>query len=135
MLEHVAHQVMTYELGTSRTADELARASVGVYAKLLVHLSSVLGEEGSHALFRSSLRLTPFPYLNEMRVQEPQALLRDVTTSLQNQEPAVVEEVSRALLTSFIKLLATFVGERLTCEFLHDIWPEVITVPPQERLK
>ena len=126
---------MTHELGTSRTPDELARASVEVYTKLLVHLSSVLGEEGTHALFRSSLRLTPFSYLNEIRAQEPQALLKDVATALQNQEPDVVEEVSLALLTSFIKLLATFVGERLTCEFLHDIWPEVITVPPKERPK
>jgi hypothetical protein len=35
---------MTHELGRSRTFDELALAGVGVYAKLLVHLSSVLGE-------------------------------------------------------------------------------------------
>ena len=132
MLEHVAHRVMTHELGRSRTSDELALAGVGVITKLLVHLSAVIGEAGSHALFRSSLRLTPVPYLKEIHAQEPQIVMKDVTTALKNQEPDVVEEALIDLLTSFIELLATFVGERLTCELLHDVWPDVITVPPRE---
>jgi hypothetical protein len=135
MLEHVAHRVMTHELATSQTPGELALASVGVYAKLLVHLSSILGEAGSHALFRSSLRLTTFPFLNEIRAQEPPALLKALNTALQKHEPDVVVEVSIALLTAFIELLATFVGERLTCELLHDVWPTVITVQSQEMPK
>jgi hypothetical protein len=79
--------------------------------------------------------LTTFPFLNEIRAQEPPALLKALNTALQKHEPDVVVEVSIALLTAFIELLATFVGERLTCELLHDVWPTVITVQSQEMPK
>jgi hypothetical protein len=81
MLKHVAHQIMTHELGVNRTSGELALAGVGVYAKLLAHLSPYWVRGGSQALFRSSLRLSTFPFLKEIRAQDPQALQEALNTS------------------------------------------------------
>jgi hypothetical protein len=135
MLRPLAHRLMTQELGPRRTSDELALAGIGVYAKLLVHLSSILGEAGTYALFRSSLRLTPIPFLRELRAHEPQLVLEALTTALRDQAPDVVVETSTTLFTSFIELLATFVGERVTYTLLHDLWPDVFTGLPQEMRK
>ena len=117
------------------TSEELTLAGVGVYTKLLVHLSSILGEAGTYALFRSSLRLTPIPFLRELRAREPQLVLQALTTELQHQEPDVVVKTSITIFTSFIELLATFVGEGVTLTLLRDIWPNVFADLPQEMRK
>jgi hypothetical protein len=36
------------------------------------------------------------------------------------------------LLVTYLELLATFIGERLTWQLLQETWPDLLTSPPQE---
>jgi hypothetical protein len=79
-LQQVAHRLMTQQVGTSRDPDSVASAAVTVYTQLLSNLSPLLGELGSAALLRRSLRLmeTAFPCYTEVRRAESDGLLQAV---------------------------------------------------------
>jgi hypothetical protein len=135
MLRQIAHRLMTQQAGTRRDAGELASAAVNVYATLLTSLSPLLGDLGSSALLRRSLKLTEatFPCYTEVRVAEQDGLLNAVGACLRKQSPDVAWDASVAVLTAYIELLATFIGERLTRQLLHEAWPDLHISPTQER--
>jgi hypothetical protein len=68
-----------------------------------------------------------------MRDTKEDLLLQAVATCLQQQPPDIAREAASALLTSYVTLLATFIGERLTWQLLHDQWPDIVTVHPEEK--
>ena len=134
MLRQIAHRLMTQQVGTRRDVDELALAAVHVYATLLTSLSPLLGDSGSSALLRRSLKLTEatFPCYTEAR-DGKDGLLNAVGACLRKQSPDVAWDASVAVLTAYIELLATFIGERLTRQLLHEAWPDLHISPTQER--
>jgi hypothetical protein len=133
MLGQAAHRIMTHELARGGTSEELALAAVTVYEKLLTGLHPIVGE-GNHALFRFSLRRTrsTFPFFTEVRATDPGTVLNEVRTCLQTQGPDMVRQVSIALFTTLVELLATFIGPRLTWQILQTAWPNVLNFPPEE---
>jgi hypothetical protein len=135
MLRGVIHQFMTRDLGARRDPDELAAAAINICATLLKVLSPLLGNVGSQALFRRSLKLTEgtFPYYREARSAEDDALLDAVGACLRRQQQDVALEASVALLVAFVELLATFIGERLTWQLLQETWPDIPPFPSEEK--
>lgn len=103
-----------------------------MFRTLLFVLSPILGQAGSLALFRRSLRLTDkaFPY-HEMGTAEEGALLNTVDAYLRR-NPQIALDAATTLLKNFVELLATFVGEGLTRQLLQDAWPDILSVPPEE---
>lgn len=134
MLRAVIHQFMTRDLGTRRDPNELASAAIGMYETLLKTLSPLLGNVGSRALFRRSLKLAEgtFPSYREARSAEDDALLKAVEACWRRQQQDVALAASVALLVAFIELLATFIGERLTWQLMQEAWPDILTVPSEE---
>jgi len=61
-----------------------------------------------------------FPWLAEIGVVDSAAKLR---ASLCTREPAEAERAAEALFGTFLTLVATFVGERLTIQALRSSWP------------
>ncbi len=133
-LRRVIDQLTTHHLVTPPDPDELASTAVGMCETLLKILSPLLGAAGGRALLRRCLNLTEemFPCYREARRVENDALLTAVVACLRQQKLEVAREASVALLTAFIELLATFIGERLTWQLLQEAWPDILTVPSEE---
>jgi hypothetical protein len=126
---------MTAEVGSRHNPDDVASAAISVYDTFSKNLASLVGEEGSHALFRRSVKLAAarFPCLAHVGgAAEVADLLKAVGGCLRSQAPDLAREVSLALLMAYLDLLATFIGERLTLRLLQDGWPDVLTSPPPE---
>ena len=134
-LRQIAHRLMTQQVGTSRDSDSVASAAVTVYRQLLDSLSPLLGELGSAALLRRSLRLTEtaFPCYTEVRRAESDGLLQAVGVCLRRQSPDIASEASVALLATYLELLATLIGEQLTRQLLQEAWPELFMSPSEKR--
>jgi hypothetical protein len=122
-----ARRILMKELGGERSSDQMARIVTMVYGKFLVHLSALLGAEGGLALFRYSLRRAQaaFPFYAEIVAVQPQTTLKALAACLEKQIPACLLDASTALLTTFLELLATFIGERLTGKLLCEVWPDL----------
>jgi hypothetical protein len=132
VLRQAAHRIMLQEVDARGTSDEIALAAVTVYTKLFVLVSSAVGEAGTHALFRNSLRRTAFTFFKELHAVEREALLHAIRACVSKQQPDMAVEAAIALLTAFVELLATFIGLRVTCTLLHDVWPDVCTPQAKE---
>ena len=130
-MRQLAHRIMTQQFGTSQDPQELASAALIVHTKLLTSLSPLLGEIGSNALLRRSLRLTEggFPCFTEVGWARQEGLMNALDTCLRNQAPDVVRDASIAMLASFFELLAALIGERLTRQLLQEAWPDQLMSP------
>lgn len=120
VLERFAHRVILQEVGNGKTSAEITAATVAVHAKLLGTLSPLLGDIGSLALFRRSLKLSEatFPLYSEVRSNYREGLLNALHEILRKQSPDVVLTASVALLAAYITLLETFIGEQLTWQLV-----------------
>jgi len=134
ILRHVASRLITQDLSPSRTSARIALDAVTILAKLLSNLTPMLGEGGSSELFRRSLRLTEdtFPFYKAARTAERSGLLAGVGVVLENQQPDVAQEAAIAILTAYLELLATFIGERLTWQLVQEAWPDLLITSSEE---
>ena len=134
MFSQTARHILMQELGLEGPSHQMALEVCVVYGKFLAPLSVILGEEGGLALFRYSLRRTQsaFPFYAEVLAGEPRTVLDALGACLEKQKPACIVEALIALLTSFLDLLTTFIGARLTGKLLHDVWPDIDPVLSQE---
>ncbi len=134
LFSQTARRILMQEFGGERSSAQMAFVVCTVYGKFLVQLSVLMGEEGGLALFRSSLRRTQsaFPFYAEVLAVDPRTLLDALGACLAKQLPVSILEASIALLTSFLELLATFIGARLIGKLLQDVWPDIDPFPSQE---
>jgi hypothetical protein len=136
VLHQAARRLMTSEVGSRQNSDDVASAAISVYETLSKNLASLVGEEGSHALFRRSVILAAarFPCLADVRGAAPvdASLVKAVGGCVRSQAPDLAKEVSLALLIAYLELLAMFIGERLTLRLLLDGWPDVLAAPSPE---
>ena len=134
VLERFAHRVILQAVGPSKTSEEVTAASVAAHTKLLGTLSPLLGDIGSLALFRRSLKLSEatFPLYSEVRSNDREGLLNALHEILGKQSPNVILTASVALLAAYINLLETFIGEQLTRQLLQDAWPDLHIFPPRK---
>jgi hypothetical protein len=135
MLRPVIDQLTSHCLDGRRDTTELAAAAVGLYEILLNKLSPLLGDAGSQALFRRSVKLSQeaFPCYREAQSAPNDPLLGLVGECLRKQELELARKASVGLLLVFVELLATFIGERLTGQLLQESWPDVLSFPSQEK--
>lgn len=133
-LQQVTRQLIADELGASDMPEELAAAAVSVFTRLLSTLSPILGESGSTALFRRSLKLAEaaVPVYMQVRTAQYDKLFDVLRACLRQQPPDMVREATAILLSTYIELLSTFIGERLTWQLLHQAWPALGAPAPPE---
>lgn len=130
-LRRAATQWLTEETGGApASAENLAAASGRLLEKLSQHLARVIGPAGVQALLLRAVRLrkSEFAFLDEGIVSgdDRASLAEPLRASLQEQEPAVIQEVSVMLLATFAGLLANVIGARLTWNLLEQIWPDTL---------
>ncbi len=133
-LQQIARRMIVSRMGANPPSHEQASATVRVVETLVNNLSPLVGSIGSQAILGRSLTLTAraFPCYAAVR-GAGQDLLNSVGACLRTQEPDVAMNATAALLTAYLELLSTFIGERLTVQLLQDAWPDISIPLPQER--
>ncbi len=130
----LARRIIPDEQSTEPTPHDIAATAVRIYTRVLACISAIIGEAGSVALLRRSLRLAQVTYPFYSAAQDTQAdkLLSEIGTCLQTQRAEVAHEASVGLLAIHLELLATFIGLRLTEQLLQEAWPDLRTSPSKE---
>ena len=133
-MQQIARRMIVSRMGANTHPHELASAAVIVIERLVNNLAPLVGTVGSQALLRRSLKLSEaaFPCYTEVWGAE-HALMDALGACLQKQEADVTKDATAALLTTYLELLASFIGERLTLQLLQNTWPEISIPPPEER--
>ena len=115
-----ARRLLAHE-GAAVSADSCATAAGRVFDKLTSHLAPLVGAAGVQALFARSAKLAK----GEVACLAEASTLSSVTLRecLQAQDPAIAMQSAAELFGTFISLITTFIGERLTTEVLRSTWP------------
>jgi hypothetical protein len=124
-LQQLARLVMKHHVGSAQASADIADAARRVFEELLSSLSPLIGEVGSQALFRRSVKLTE-PAFAGLRGLKQGSALEALVAGLRAQKSEAAMEASVALLATYLHLLATFIGERLTWRLLEEAWPDLI---------
>ncbi len=126
-LSLLAHEIMTQHFGKSPDTDDVGAAVERVYATLMINLSFFLGEIGSMALIRRSLRLTEglFPWLATLRDTEQHDVVNALGRCLDQQAPDGARDASIVILASLFEMLAKLIGVQLTVQIARETWPDV----------
>ena len=106
--------------GAAGTADECATSAGRVFDKLHAQLNPLIGASGVRALLVRSARLVHSEYsFLDVGSLEGAVKLREC---LRAQNATDAEGAAVALFGTFIALIATFIGERLTTQALRGAW-------------
>jgi hypothetical protein len=126
-----ARRLLASEGASWSSSEECAAAAWRVYEKLNARLAPLLGSSGVQALFVRSAKLAQadFPPLAE--IATPEGLTR-LGTCLQTLELAIAADTAAALFGTFLELIATLIGERLTVLVLRSAWPSIEETAPRE---
>jgi hypothetical protein len=129
-----AKRLLANEGDSGRSSDECAAAAWLVYQKLNARLAPLLGSAGVQALFVRSAKLVraEFPAFAEIATPEG---LTNLGSCLQPLDPTVATEAAATLLGTFLELMTTFIGERLTVLVLRSAWPTIDETVPMETRK
>ena len=128
-----AERLLVSEGAPWSRSEECAAAAWRVYEKLNARLSPLLGSAGVQALFGRSAKLAQTEFPSFAEVATPEGLTR-LGPCLQALEPAVAAESAATIFGTFLELMTTFIGERLTVLVLRSAWPEIEeTVPGETR--
>ena len=113
------------------SSEECAAAAWRVYEKLNARLAPLLSLAGVQALFVRSAKLAQAEFPSLASVATPEGLTR-LGPCLQALAPAIAAEAAETLFATFLELVTTFVGERLTVLVLRSAWPEIEETAPRE---
>jgi hypothetical protein len=126
-----ARRMLASEGAPWSSSEECAAAAWRVYEKLNARLAPLLGSAGVQALFVRSAKLAQADFDSLAEVATPEGLTR-LGSCLQGLDLAVAAEAAAALFGTFLKLIASFIGERLTILVLRSSWPAIEETAPRE---
>jgi hypothetical protein len=95
-----------------------------VYDKFNAQLVPLLGEPGVRALFARSAKLAQGEisrFAEAVHLESSTAL----PAYLKALDPAIARPVAETLFATFLALIPTFIGERLTVHALRSAWPNI----------
>jgi hypothetical protein len=117
--------------GAAGSAGECAAAAGRVYDKLHAYMAPLVGDAGFQLLFaRSAKPQGELAAFAEVSTREGSTKLRECLQAL---DPAVGTESAVVLFGTFLALIATFIGERLTTQVLRSAWPIEEAAPKETR--
>ena len=99
--------------------------TIELWEKLATELISLIGEGGFQSMYSRSLHLvsTDFPWMEQTHPwQRMDNGFPDLRKSFESRDQHEVGQASVALLTTFIDLLTTLIGELLTTSILGTAW-------------
>jgi len=119
-----ARRLLAHEGAIGGNAEASATAAGRVYDKLIAQLGPVLGPAGVRALFERSAKLgrVESAGLADIAILESSTTLATFCRTL---DPAVAANAMETLFGTFLSLVTTFIGERLTFQALRRAWPTI----------
>jgi hypothetical protein len=129
-----ARRLLASEGDSGSSAADCAAAAWRVYEKLNARLAPLLGSAGVQALFARSAKLAQAEFVSLAEVATPEGM-KKLGTRLQALAPADATEVAATLFGTFLDLMTTFIGERLTVLVLRSAWPTIEDPAPRETKK
>jgi hypothetical protein len=137
LYRETVRRMLANRVGDSPDAKAIAKATLSIWHQVFTRLKPLIGPRGTNVLFARSLHLTgaAYPWLS-MAVDHADSkdLLADIKTRLEDHAPDVARAASYALLTNFIDLLTTLIGESLTERLLDPVWAPYPTSSQKERV-
>jgi hypothetical protein len=127
-----ARTLLASEGGSASDSEACAAAAGRIYDKLDAHLAPLIGRAGVQALFARSARLAQSELVPLTEVAAGADGSTKLRAHLQSLEPAVAIETAAALFGTFLDLITTFIGERLTVQVLRNAWPAMKETAPRE---
>ena len=125
-----AKRLLAVEGNSGDKAEECAAAAWRVYEKLNARLSPLLGSAGVQALFVRSAKLAQTEFVSLVEVAGPEGM-KKLGACLQELDPTDATVVAATLFGTFLDLMTTFIGERLTVLVLRSAWPTIEDTAPR----
>jgi hypothetical protein len=125
-----ARQLLESE-GDCHSAEACAAAAARVYDKLDAQLVPLLGPAGVHALFMRSAKLAQPELASLAGVATSLESAASLRAWLRSPERTGAIETAAVLLGTFLELVTTFIGERLTVQVLCKAWPWIQETAPK----
>ena len=121
----LARYLLKLEMKASDEPEGGAKVALRVFDKLQNYLSKLIGMAGFQALLARALTLAKSEsrWLEAVHIQANSHLIGFTETALKYPNQ-VVTDGNVALVSQFIELLNTFIGEALTLRLVNDVWPE-----------
>jgi hypothetical protein len=129
-----AKRLLANEGNSGRSSAECAAAAWRVYEKLNARVAPLLGPAGVEALFVRSAKLAQAEFVSLAEVATAEGM-KKLGACLQALDPADATEVASTLFGTFLDLMTTFIGERLTVLVLRSAWPMIEDTAPRETKK
>jgi hypothetical protein len=116
--------MLAAEGDSKSSAEACAGAALRVCEKVIGGLAPLLGAAGVQALLVRSAKLASAEFAPLTDVATPEGLAK-LEPCLVRLEPQVATEAAAVLFGTFIDLITTFIGERLTVVALRSAWPAI----------
>ena len=95
-----------------------ADAAVRIFDKLCLQMAPLVGDAGVRSMFVRSAKLSSVDCPSDLSVLDGAAKLRETL-------PSQSIEASTDLIATFLALIGSFIGERLTIQVLRGAWPAI----------
>jgi hypothetical protein len=126
-LEPAFWRLLTRQAGTEADPPAVAAAARRLWEDFAQHVAPLIGDAGVAAIGGRSLQLAErrFPGLAPARASGQDGEPRTpVQHFLEHQDPVVVTRAAVTVLVGACEVLASFIGDTLTCLLLHETWPD-----------
>lgn len=122
-LREMMKRMQARHAGTDAIA--VTAVAIGIWEQLALKFIPMIGLGSVRLIYTRSLELnkSAFPWLPAALAGVEQSPFATLKMSLERREPAEVIAANCALLNSFIDVLATLIGVRLTLQFLRAAFP------------
>ena len=116
----IAHEAASAPSGSG------ASAAFAVSERMGAHLTTLMGSGGHRALLMRTLVLAgaEVPWLRDTRVAV-NGTLEGPDPADDSIDPNDLTEGGVVLIAQMIGLLVAFIGERLTLQLVHEVWPKL----------
>ncbi len=130
-----AKSLLSTEGEWEASAEACAAAAGRVYDKLAAQLVPLLGGAGVQAMFVRSAKLAraELPLYAELvpAIEGSGEGATGLSGYLQTLEPTAATQAATALFGTFLDLIITFIGDRLTVQALRGAWPKIDETPDE----
>ncbi|MFZ6816855.1 hypothetical protein [Undibacterium sp. Ji22W] len=133
--EEFTHHRKWLQRAFDQQPDAIGAANLRLWEHLARELMSIIGEAGFESLYSRCVFLLrdEYPWLQLHPPSAPIGTRFDaLKTQLDQQEFALAERASRALLDTFMRLLSGLIGVGLTQNILQVAWDRILPEPNQE---
>jgi hypothetical protein len=131
-----AKRLLALEGEWEADAEECAEAAGRVYDKLADQLAPLLGGAGVQAMFVRSAKLArgELPFLAELvpAIEGSGEGATGLRAYLLTLEPDAATQAATVLFGTFLDLIISFIGDRLTVQVLRGAWPKIDETPDEK---